>query len=139
MSGPLPTQFRWLWYLVGLAGMALAVVGLLAMIGSIVHDGLILPVLGIAAVGLGYVLFRYRRRPRGPRRSVDLASSATAPRPESPARAASGATTGQAGATGVAEAADPADAADALQRTSPSIPEPGARKQPSGPPRTSRR
>jgi hypothetical protein len=60
----MPTQFRWLWYLVGLAGLALAIVGLLAMIGSIVNDGLILPVLGLAAVGLGYVAVRYRRRPR---------------------------------------------------------------------------
>ena len=60
----MPTSFRWLWYLVGLAGMALAIVGLLAMIGSIVNDGLILPVLGLAALGLGYDLVRYRRRPR---------------------------------------------------------------------------
>jgi hypothetical protein len=60
----MPTQFRWLWYLVGLAGLALAIVGLLAMIGSIVNDGLILPFLGLAAVGLGYVAARYRRRPR---------------------------------------------------------------------------
>lgn len=60
----MPTHFRWLWYLVGLAGMALAVVGLLAMIGSIVSDGLILPALGVVGVGLGYVLVRYRRRPR---------------------------------------------------------------------------
>lgn len=60
----MPTSFRWLWYLVGLAGMSLAIVGLLAMIGSIINDGLILPVLGLAAVGLGYVLVRYRRRPR---------------------------------------------------------------------------
>ena len=60
----MPTSFRWLWYLVGLAGMSLAIVGLLAMIGSIVNDGLILPALGLAAVGLGYVLVRYRRRPR---------------------------------------------------------------------------
>lgn len=62
MSGPMPTRFRWLWYLVGLAGMSLAIVGLLAMIGSIVNDGLILPALGLAAVGLGYLLVRYRRR-----------------------------------------------------------------------------
>lgn len=60
----MPTSFRWLWYLVGLAGMALAIVGLLAMIGSIVNDGLILPFLGLAAVGLGYVAARYLRRPR---------------------------------------------------------------------------
>jgi hypothetical protein len=64
VSGPLPTHFRWLWYLVGLAGMSLAIVGLLAMIGSIVNDGLILPALGVVGVGLGYVLVRYRRRPR---------------------------------------------------------------------------
>ncbi len=64
MSGPMPTQFRWLWYLVGLAGLALAIVGLLAMIGSIVNDGLILPALGIAGIVLGYVLVRFRRRPR---------------------------------------------------------------------------
>ena len=60
----MPTSFRWLWYLVGLAGMALAIVGLLAMIGSIVNDGLILPAIGLVAVGLGYVLVRFRRRPR---------------------------------------------------------------------------
>jgi hypothetical protein len=64
VSGPMPTHFRWLWYLVGLAGMALAIVGLLAMIGSIVNDGLILPALGVVGVSLGYVLVRYRRRPR---------------------------------------------------------------------------
>ena len=62
MSGPMPTHFRWLWYLVGLAGMSLAVVGLLAMIGSIVNDGLILPALGVLGVGLGYLLVRRRRR-----------------------------------------------------------------------------
>jgi uncharacterized membrane protein YfcA len=127
MSGPLPTNFRWLWYLVGLAGMALAVVGLLAMIGSIVNDGLLLPVLGIAAIVLGYVLFRYRRRPRRPRQSVDPvdpAISGGAPGPESPANTAT------AGAVG---------AADALQRTSPSAPDPAAKKPLSGPPRTSRR
>ena len=58
----MPTHFRWLWYLVGLAGMSLAVVGLLAMIGSIVNDGLILPTLGVLGVGLGYLLVRRRRR-----------------------------------------------------------------------------
>ena len=42
--------------------MSLAVVGLLAMIGSIVNDGLILPALGVLGVGLGYVLVRRRRR-----------------------------------------------------------------------------
>jgi hypothetical protein len=60
----MPTHFRWLWYLVGLAGMSLAIVGLLAMIGSVVNDGLILPALGVLGVGLGYVAVRYRRRPR---------------------------------------------------------------------------
>ncbi len=62
----MPTQFRWLWYLVGLAGLSLAIVGLLAMIGSIVNDGLILPAVGVLGIVLGYVLVRYRRRPRPP-------------------------------------------------------------------------
>jgi hypothetical protein len=67
MSGPMPTHFRWLWYLVGLAGFALAIVGLLAMIGSIIAEGLVLPVLGIAAIGAAYLLVRYRfRRRHGP-------------------------------------------------------------------------
>jgi hypothetical protein len=68
VSGPMPTHFRWLWYLVGLAGMALAVVGLLAMIGSIVNDGLILPAVGIAGVVVGLLLYRYRRGRTGSRR-----------------------------------------------------------------------
>jgi hypothetical protein len=73
----MPTSFRWLWYLVGLAGMSLAIVGLLAMIGSIINDGLVLPVLGLAAVGLGYVLVRYRRRPgRGAAAEVATGSPA---------------------------------------------------------------
>jgi hypothetical protein len=67
----MPTHFRWLWYLVGLAGMSLAVVGLLAMIGSIVNDGLILPALGVLGVALGYVLVRYRRRSRSPAAARD--------------------------------------------------------------------
>lgn len=60
----MPTHFRWLWYLVGLSGMALAVVGLLTMIGSIVNDGLIVPTLGLGSVGIGALLVRYRYRLR---------------------------------------------------------------------------
>jgi uncharacterized membrane protein HdeD (DUF308 family) len=63
----MPTHFRWLWYLVGLAGMALAIVGLVAMIGSILEEGLVLPVLAIAAIAAGILLARYRfRRRHGP-------------------------------------------------------------------------
>jgi hypothetical protein len=130
MAGPLPTQFRWLWYLVGLAGMALAIVGLLAMIGSIVNDGLLLPVLGIAAIVLGYVLFRYRRRPRPSVDPVDPAISVAAPGPASTASTAS---------TATADAVGASRAAEALQRTSPSGSDAGASKPSSGPPRTSRR
>jgi len=61
MSGPMPTHFRWLWYLVGLAGMALTVVGVVAIIGSTADLGILVPFLVVAAIVIGYVIVRFRR------------------------------------------------------------------------------
>jgi len=61
MSGPMPTHFRWLWYLVGLAGMALTVVGVVAIIGSAADLGILVPFLVVAAIVVGYVIVRFRR------------------------------------------------------------------------------
>jgi hypothetical protein len=57
----MPTNFRWLWYLVGLAGMALAVVGILAMIGSAADIGILIPLALVVAIVGGYALVRFRR------------------------------------------------------------------------------
>ncbi len=61
MSGPLPTHFRWLWYLVGLAGMVLAVVGILAMLGSALDTGILIPFVVVAVVAIGGAVMWFRR------------------------------------------------------------------------------
>ncbi len=65
----MPTHFRWLWYLVGLAGMALMVVGILAILGSAADLGIVVPVVVGAAIVIGYVIVRFRR-------SIDAALAA---------------------------------------------------------------
>ncbi len=67
----MPEHFRWLWYLVGLAGMTLTVVGALARIGSIIAEGLLLPVIvgTVLAIAAAIALQRRKRRlhePQGP-------------------------------------------------------------------------
>ena len=61
VSGPMPTHFRWLWYLVGLAGMALAVVGILAILGSAADIGILIPLVVGVAIVIGYAIVRFRR------------------------------------------------------------------------------
>ena len=94
----MPTHFRWLWYLVGLAGMALAVLGILAIIGSALDTGILIPLVVVVAIVVGYALVRFRR-------SLDAALAAapsrqpgaTAPIPPSEGTARSGAEDGPAG------------------------------------------
>ena len=57
----MPTQFRWVWYLVGLAGMVLTIVGVLAILGSAADLGILVPVVFVGAVAIGYVIVRFRR------------------------------------------------------------------------------
>ncbi len=61
MSGPMPTHFRWVWYLVGLAGMALMVLGIIAIIGSAIDTGILIPLVIVVVVIVGYALVRFRR------------------------------------------------------------------------------
>ena len=57
----MPTHFRWLWYLVGLAGMALAVVGVIGILGSALDNGILIPVVVVGAIVIGYAVVRFRR------------------------------------------------------------------------------
>ncbi len=87
----MPTHFRWLWYLVGLAGMALAVLGILAILGSAADIGILIPLVVGVAIAVGYALVRFRR-------SLDAALAAapsrqpgaTPPAPEGGVKAPSG-------------------------------------------------
>ncbi len=79
MSGPLPTHFRWLWYLVGLAGMVLAVVGILAMLGSALDTGILVPFVVVVVVVIGGGVMWFRR-------SLDAAVAAAPSRQAGPAR-----------------------------------------------------
>lgn len=64
----MPTHFRWLWYLVGLAGMTLTVVGALALIGSIIAEGLVIPVIVVTIVAiLAVIVWLRRKRSADPR------------------------------------------------------------------------
>ena len=118
MSGPLPNHFRWLWYLVGLAGMVLAVVGILAMLGSALDTGILVPFVVVMAVVIGGGVMWFRR-------SLDAAVAAA------PSRQAGAGTAD--GAESDAEAGPAAAAADdGRPRTTPS-------KPPANPGRTSRR
>jgi hypothetical protein len=128
----MPTQFRWVWYLVGLAGMVLTIVGVLAILGSAADLGILVPVVFVGAVAIGYVIVRFRR-------SLDAAVAAA------PSR--------QGGAAGERPrpetASDPdvevpvpvpdASTDGAATVRDASAPDPAARKPPGGPPRTSRR
>ncbi len=114
----MPTHFRWVWYLVGLAGMILTIVGILAILGSAADLGILVPVVFVGAVAIGYVVIRFRR-------SLDAAVAAA------PSR--------QAGAPSAAatDAGVPAGPGPGSETTA--TPEPGPKKPPGGPPRTSRR
>ncbi len=69
MSGPLPNHFRWLWYLVGLAGMVLSVIGILAILGSAADLGILIPLVVVGAIVIGYLVLRFKR-------SIDAAVAA---------------------------------------------------------------
>ena len=57
----MPTHFRWVWYLVGLAGMALTILGIIAILGSAADLGILIPLVVIVAIVVGYALIRFRR------------------------------------------------------------------------------
>jgi hypothetical protein len=57
----MPTHFRWLWYLVGLAGMVLTVLGIIGILGSAADIGILIPLVVVLAIGVGYALVRFRR------------------------------------------------------------------------------
>jgi hypothetical protein len=57
----MPTNFRWLWYLVGLAGLTLAVVGVIGILGSALDNGILIPMVVVGAIVIGYVVVRFRR------------------------------------------------------------------------------
>ena len=119
----MPTRFRWLWYLVGLAGMALMIFGLISLLGSAAGAGLLVPLVVVGAVAIWFVVRRFRR-------SLD---EAVANAPSRQGRTEETAPNDDAeGATGATDTAAPGDTA----RTQPS---PAAKKPPSDPPRTSRR
>ncbi len=114
MAGPLPTNFRWLWYLVGLAGFGLMVVGLVGILGSARDLGILIPVVVfIAIVVVGGILWF--------RRSLNAAVAAAPSRQGGP----------RAGAT------EPQDAESPDARADP--PDRPAIKPPANPGRTSRR
>ena len=79
MSGPLPTHFRWLWYLVGLAGMVLAVVGILAMLGSALDTGILIPFVVVVVIAIGGAVMWFRR-------SLDAAVAAAPSRTDGSSR-----------------------------------------------------
>ncbi len=112
----MPTNFRWLWYLVGLAGMILSVIGIVAILGSAADLGIVVPVVVIGAIVIAFVIVRFRRSlqeavANAPsRHSGTSPTSPTDPEVTTPTRTAGG------------PAGDPA-----------------TNKPPSGPPRTSRR
>ena len=126
----MPTHFRWVWYLVGLAGMVLTIVGVLAILGSAADLGILLPVVFVGAVAIGYVIVRFRR-------SLNAAVAAA------PSRQAGAGSTAATDEGAPAESGPPgngtAGADDTAGAGSTSTPGPAAKKPPGGPPRTSRR
>jgi hypothetical protein len=112
----MPTHFRWLWYLVGLAGMALSVIGILAILGSAAELGILVPLVVGGAIVIGYAVIRFRR-------SLHAAVAAA------PSR--------QPGATPQGDALPEPESATPTSETSTSAAEP--KKAASGPARTSRR
>jgi hypothetical protein len=112
----MPSNYRWLWYLVGLAGFGLMVVGLVGILGSAWDLGILIPVVVfIAIVVVGGLLWF--------RRSLNAAVAAA------PSR--------QGGAGPGAEASKPPDAAS--PDAGPDPPGRPATKPPANPSRTSRR
>jgi hypothetical protein len=109
VSGPLPTHFRWLWYLVGLAGMVLSVIGILAILGSAADLGILIPLVVVGAIVIGYVVVRFKRSIDAAVAAAPSRQAATAdPTASSPAadggtvdpdRTAPGASAGSAAAT----------------------------------------
>ena len=61
MAGPMPTNFRWLWYLVGLAGFCLSVVGVFAILGSAWDLGILIPVVVFLAIVVVAGILWFRR------------------------------------------------------------------------------
>jgi hypothetical protein len=61
VAGPMPTNFRWLWYLVGLAGFGLMVVGLVGILGSAWDLGILIPVVVVIAIAVVAGILWFRR------------------------------------------------------------------------------
>ena len=61
MGGPMPTHFRWLWYLVGLAGFGLMVVGFLGILGSARDLGILIPVIAVFVIVIVGGILWFRR------------------------------------------------------------------------------
>jgi hypothetical protein len=134
VAGPLPTNFRWLWYLVGLAGFGLMVVGLAGILGSAWDLGILIPVVVFIAIVVVAGLLWFRR-------SLNAAVAAA------PSRQGSGAGgTARAGAPASSDAAAPGTqdpetpsaggVSSGSEAVPPSRPTP---KPPATPRRTSRR
>ena len=123
MSGPLPTHFRWLWYLVGLAGMILSVIGILAILGSAADLGILIPVVVVGAVVIGYLVLRFKR-------SIDAAVAAAPSRQATPSGSTADPTTPSTAGT----APPPGASAGSVPTPGATPPKPGADR-----PRTSRR
>ena len=114
----MPTHFRWLWYLVGLAGMVLSVIGILAILGSAAELGIVVPLTVGLAIVIGYALIRFRRslhaavaaapsRQPGAMPAADATTKSAAPQPT--AAQPEGATPTPATSTSAAEAKKPAN------------------------------
>ena len=130
MSGPLPTHFRWLWYLVGLAGMILSVIGILAILGSAADLGILIPLVVVGTIVIWYVVLRFKR-------SIDAAVAAAPSRQATP----SGSTADPTMPSTTGAVPTPAGTAPAPEASSGSVPPPGATppKPSADRPRTSRR
>ena len=128
----MPTQFRWVWYLVGLAGMVLTIVGVLAILGSAADLGILVPVVFVGAVAIGYVIVRFRR-------SLDAAVAAAPSRQGGAAGERPGSETASDPDVEVPAPVPDASTDGAATVRDASAPDPATRKPPGGPPRTSRR
>jgi len=114
----MPTHFRWLWYLVGLAGLTLAIVGVIGILGSALDNGILIPLVVVGAIVIGYTVVRFRR-------SLDAALAAA------PSR--------QPGATPLSHETVPAPASADGDPENDVAPGPAVAKPTANPGRTSRR
>jgi uncharacterized protein (DUF58 family) len=108
VSGPMPTHFRWLWYLVGLAGLTLAVVGVIGILGSALDNGILIPMVVVGAIVIGYVIVRFRRSldaalAAAPSRQLDATPVSDGSEAPAPVSAAGGPRDDQATAPAVAK------------------------------------